>query len=441
LKGGISLNINELRGPKSTDYIERKFKSFNRWFTSDKTRKKKCIAYYNAADGDPTIQSVITSQYSLIFQAPFPKAEAEATANRKFKSANMMESSQYFEGQQDRAASIGQKVAMMQVWQKSNEWQAGDSFFRKLKQEMMEIDSQVCDSTQFNTEFAATCKREITTGITTTDQERSAKFEMMVGFKQKTECVFAAHDENWGDINAKLEQSFQAGIWANGTAGVKMTQLGLSAQAQAAVAIGAQLIVKGDLSWTKKQNALKLTGEVEVFVGAKAQASIKLSASAILGLDAQIKAGAFAGFSATAKGLCSYSYDGQDVISVAAEASIQFGVGAAFEAGIKAPIFGPTVVSFKAGLAVGLGSSVKTTASVDFDAAALAANQNFRKVVYWRTLSQGWDPTLYNQDAKNLYYLKKCIDRLQHEQVQVTEIVSTYHETPSELRSLLRCVD
>lgn len=430
----------KLRGPDSTAYIETKFASFNGKFTPKATRVKKCIAYYNAASGAPKIQETIANKYFLIFKEMFPKDAAAAAMNKKYNFGNKMESGQYFEGRRDDMADIGMKIETLQRWKQTNAWQEGEGFFRQLKQQMSDVDANVCDAMQFGTEFARACKREVTSGTTMTAGERSAKFDMMVGFQQSAECVFEAHDENWGDINGKLEQSFQAGVWANGSASAKMSQMGLSASAQAAVAIGAQLIVKGDLSWTKKDNALKLAGAAEVFVGAKASASVKLSASAIKGLEAQIKAGAFAGFQATATGSCSYSYDGQDVIKVSASASIQFGVGAEFEAGISAPIFGPTVISFKAGLAVGLGTSVATTASVDFDAALLAANQNFRQVVYWRTMSQGWEATLINQDAKNLYYLNKCIGRLQAESSDIGDTIAAYEKTPMEMRSLLMSV-
>jgi hypothetical protein len=92
---------------------------------------------------------------------------------------------------------------------------------------------------------------------------------------------------------------------------LKLTELGLSAELQAALAIGAQLDVKGEVAWSKNKHQVKVGGEASAFIGAEAKLKLKLSTSAIEGLEAKIEAGAFAGFKASVKGSCAYSYDGQ----------------------------------------------------------------------------------------------------------------------------------
>jgi hypothetical protein len=62
-------------------------------------------------------------------------------------------------------------------------------------------------------------------------------------------CTFETRSLDWGAINAKLEQSFKAGAWANGEAKARMTKAGFSAEAQAAIAIGAQFSLEGELKW------------------------------------------------------------------------------------------------------------------------------------------------------------------------------------------------
>ena len=68
----------------------------------------------------------------------------------------------------------------------------------------------------------------------------SAQFEGMIGIQQNASVTFEAYSANWGEINAKLEEEFKAGIWTSGEAKAKIEKLGFSAEVQAAIAIGAQ---------------------------------------------------------------------------------------------------------------------------------------------------------------------------------------------------------
>ena len=156
-----------------------------------------------------------------------------------------------------------------------------------------------------------------------------------------------------------------------------MAGLEFSSKIQAAIAIGARLNVEGQLTWSKDNNQISMKGEAKAFVGAQANVSGKLSVKAAEGINMQIPAGAFVGFKAEVQGACIYSYAGKDVVKVAAEAAVLFGVGGEFKAGIKASLFGPTEFTVKAGVAVVMGASASAELSVDFDTAILAANANF----------------------------------------------------------------
>ena len=105
----------------------------------------------------------------------------------------------------------------------------------------------------------------------------------------------------------------------------------------------------------------------QLFLGASAAFKAKLTADVSKGLVAAFEAKAFAGFEATVKGSCEFSYDGNTIAKVDASAAVKFGIGAEFEAKLEAPIFGPTKMSLAAGVTVGLGASAKVSAEIDFD--------------------------------------------------------------------------
>lgn len=421
-----------------SDYVLQKFKIFNRITYSRKTRVRKCVEYYLAAEDSPYGESEIEQTYQFVFKQMFPVEEAEALARKASTPVkHKIESSEWLKNKEKTSLRLDETLQKLQRWKKDGEYQMGESFFARLETAVGFVDSSIFDTTSFSSEFSSACAAEIGSSVTVSKQEIEAKADLMVGFKQSAKCSFEANSQDWGTINAKLEESFKAGLWANGGAKASMERLGFSAEVQAAVAIGAQLNVEGEFTWTKGRGQLRLGGEVEAFAGARASAKATLSVSAIKGLEASIKAGAFAGFSVEATGSCSFTYDGKPIAKVAATAGITFGVGAEFEASIKAPIFGPTKISFEANLTVGFGASSKATAEIDFSEMALATSQEFRKVVYWRTLARGYEMTLMNSDARNLYYLNKAISRVTEEMGSTRDTIKSFSKVPLEKRPLL----
>ena len=141
-----------------------------------------------------------------------------------------------------------------------------------------------------------------------------------------------------------------------------------------------------------------------------------------------------------AEGSCSFVYGEATLASVTGSASIDFGVGATFEASIKAPIFGPTSISLESGVTMGIGSTVSVEMEIDFDEVALASSRAFKQVVYWRTMARGYEMGLMDSDAKNLYYLKKAIARLEEELESTEGVIDGYNKTPIEKRRLLMAI-
>lgn len=417
-------------------YVTKKFKKFNSLRYRRSTRLKNCIKYYRSSP--PDTQSIIESVYQRTFGELFPHQEMEQIIAAEARAAPVrVEAREWLSLRGDYRADVEMTLNKLCRDKEKNNWQEGSKFFNELVQDVAFIDDQILDASTFTTEFSEQCKAEITSSVQMTERQRQARFDMMVGFTQSAVCSFESHDEAWGDVSAKLEESFRAGLWASGSAKAQMDRLGFSSELQAALAIGTQLNLEGSLTWSKKEHSLALGGDAEVFFGAKAGVQAKLTAHALKGIEASIKAGAFAGFSATAKGHCTYSYDGKQIVRVEAKAGVTFGVGAELEASIEAPIFGPTVIAFSSTLSVGLGTTTGATVAINFSEASLAASQEFRKVVYWRTLARGYEMDLMNSDARNLYYLNKAIARLEEELESVDDSISSYHAVEPERRSLL----
>jgi hypothetical protein len=418
-------------------YVEKKFRKFNGTFYPKKSRENKAIEYWLASAETSHGQEAVTSLYWFVFHTQFPIEKAKQLQRRREAVPAKMESSQWLRSKQRQLVQLEATLSDLTEWKEDQDYQLGEAFLARLRTRIEFIDDTLCDSTQFAAEFGAACKAESTASSSVTATSREAKFEGMIGFEQNASVSFAAYSPNWGEINAKLEQAFKAGAWVNTKAKAEMTTLGFSAEVQAAIAIGAQLNVSGELAWTKGKAGLTLGGEAEVFAGARAGVGAKLSLSATKGLEASLKAGAFAGFTAEVKGQCSFTYEGQDIAKVEATAGVTFGAGAEFEASIKAPIFGPTEIKFAANLTVGFGVTTSTTAEIDFSEAGLAASQQFRALVYCRTLAQGYRMDLINSDARNLHYLNKAIKRVESEIESVQETIDSFSRVPMEKRSLL----
>jgi hypothetical protein len=439
------MDLSKLRSKNPSvvqEYVEKKFKSFKGLRYPRSSRIKKVDAYYVAAAGSPHGQDVIESVYQSVFGEVYDDEDAIRRADKaaaKKPEKVKIESSAWLDKQTDYQEKVENALANLKRWKSPSvkAYEGGEEFFGELRTLVSTVDKTICDTTQFKSEFAADCRAEITSNVAITKEEVSAAFDLMVGFQQNASCTFETRSQNWGEINAKLEQSFKAGFWANGEAKARMTKAGFSAEAQAAIAIGAQFSVQGELKWTRGKGALVLSGDGEIFLGAEAHGEMKLTASALNGLELAIDAGAFAGFKANVSGAFAFEYGGNEIASVAASAGITFGAGGEFSAKLSAPIFGPSTFAIEANVAVGLGVNTDIQVAIDFNEAALAASQSFRQVVYWRTMAKGWDSSLMDLDARNLFYLNKAIARLEAELIDSTAKIKSFNDVPMEERSLL----
>jgi hypothetical protein len=190
-----------------------------------------------------------------------------------------------------------------------------------------------------------------------------------------------------------------------------------------------------DLQLPAVSHALVLSGDGEIFLGAEAHGEMKIKGNALEGLEIAIAAGAFAGFKANVSGAFAFDYGGNKIASVEASAGVTFGAGGEFSAKLSAPIFGPTTFAIEANVAVGLEVNTDIEVAIDFNEAALAASQSLRQVVYWRTMAKDWDSSLMDQDAKNLFYLKRAIARLEAELTDMTAKIESFNAVPMEERS------
>ncbi len=426
-------------------YVTKKFKSFKGITYSKASRRKKCEGYYIAAAAGPHGQATIMDVYPDIFGGelfdPDNADKRAAAAKAKKPDKVMIESGEYFSKKgKHRQRLILLRDELIRDRDGGEAWQGGPAYFNKLKTRMESIDGDVCNASQFVREFSAECSAKIRSNASVSREEASAEFDLMVGFSETAAIGFEARSTNWGEVSAKLEQSFKAGLWASGSAKAKMSAAGISAEVQAAIAAGILLNVEGNLAWTRGSAGIQLGGTAEMFAGARADVSAKLTASAREGFEASIAAGAFAGLEFKCEGSCAFTYKGEKLASAGASASITFGAGASFEASIKAPIFGPTSISMEGNLTLGIGSATEITVEVDFDQMALASSAAFREIVYWRVMARGYEASLMESDAKNLYYLNKCIKRIGQEIEEETAAIASYEKTPMEKRGLLHAV-
>jgi hypothetical protein len=435
-EGWMNLSILQSRDTDAVrTYVTKKFTKFASWRYSKKTRVQRCIKYYVAAA--EWNRDLVVSIYQFTFKEPFPKQQAAALEASQNKEVAKLESGAWLDQQRDRLARSEGLLEQLKLWKKENEFEMGEGFFLRLQEAVADLDPTLCDPRQFRVESEASRVATLTGKASRLGKEASGEFNAMVGFKQKAGVSFEAYSATWGEINAKLEEEFKAGAWASGTASAKMTRLGFSAEIQAAIAIGAQFDVSGECVWKKNDLGLKLAGECHMFLGAKAEGSAKLSVSALKGIDASIKAGAFAGFSASASGTCAFIYGEKELASVTAEAGITFGVGANFEGSLKCPIFGPTKISLAANLTLGLGAEASVSTAINFTEIGLAASTQFRKLVYLPTIMKGYEMTLMTQDRRNLHYLDKCIARVEDDRAEMEDTIRTFEEIPMEKRPLL----
>lgn len=419
------------------EYVKKKFKEFNGAFYPKAIRKKKCIAYFLAAEGTANGQQVIKEQYSSIFKESFPEEDARGSKASRERERHFVPSQEGHEMLRTQLARTELTLGQLHIWKQQQEYQMGEDFLLQLRQAVEPLERGIFSETSFETEYQAKLRSKMTTVTESTSSSRSASFEAMFGIEQHAGITFEATSVNWGTVNAKLEQAFKAGAWANGSARVEMTRLGFNAEAQLAVAIGAQLTIDAECRWKKGDLGIELAGGGECFLGARAGIGGKLSVDALKGISASIEAGAFAGFKAEARGSCSFTYGDRTLVGLGASAAVTFGAGADFSAKLEAPIFGPTVIEFSANLTLGLGTETATQIAIDFNEIYLAGSEQFLKVVYLPTLMKGYKMELMSSDARNLHYLDKCITRMGGKMEGLQKAIDKYDRTPEEKRGLL----
>ena len=330
-------------------------------------------------------------------------------------------------------------LAQLREWKENGDYQLGDYFYSDLETAVELIDPRIMDSVNIERVNSVSIGAKHKLSIERTDNSFEAAFEGMVGLQQQFEMSFVAGipSGQWGQISAKLEESFKAGVWGNASAKANLEKLGFSAEVQAAIAIGMELEVKGSAQWQKGDHALKLGGQAKAFVGAEANVQAKLSVSALKGLEASIKAGAFAGFKAEAKGSFGIVVAGRDIMSAEASVAVVFGAGAELNASIKVPILGPTKIEFKALLSLGLGVETGCTFEINISETVLASKEVLLRMKYYRYVLKGYSTDLMNADARNLFYLNKAIKRFEATIEELEESIKSRDKIPIEKRSLL----
>jgi len=410
-------------------YVDEKFLGWKNGWIPASMRRAKCIAYFVAAKGHPEVQRIIKDRYEFIFREVWPQAEvsaAESTGGEERLARNIKRETE------EHKLALQNVLTLLKAWKTAQEYQKGEDFFHRLKTTVSSLDKDFCEPIRFGREIEI--RRE---ELRASSVPGHIEFDALLGFKQTATLRFERRLDNWGEINARLEESFRAGAWTRSSARAKMTSLGWGMDVQALVAIGSQLEVSGDLTWRGGDAGVALRGEARVFAGARAEGALTLSASATEGISAAIRAGAFVGFSAEVSGSCAFQYGDVPVLTASGSASIAFGVGGTFEAKINAPIFGPTEIGLKTEVALGLGFGMDATVGINFSQSALAVEEAFRLAIYLPTVMRGYRADLMNDEAKNLYYLNKAITAFESELSRCSEDLRRYAQMPSDRRALL----
>lgn len=423
-------------------YIQKKFEDMNSAFYPSYMRRGKCIAYYLAAQGTPWGQMVIKEKYLFIYREAWPHGEVAAAAAAASAGYQPRAHNEKHEARA-RISTLTNGLERLRKWERDQSYQEGPDFFNQLKAtaKILDEDGRLCNESNFKQEFAATWRPNQESSSSVDSDGAVINFEGLLGIRQKASVCFEANSPNWGEINSKLEQSFKAGAWGQGSAKAKMTKLGLSVEAQASIAIGAQLEVTGDLLWQNGKVGLELGGAASVFGGARAGAEASLSLSARQGIEAAFSAEAFVGFEAKVEGQCSFSYDGNEVFNVKGGAGIAIGIGGKLTAGFSAPIFGPNEISIETEVAFGLGIDLRGSVGIDFSQAGLAAGGLFQSVIYFPTLLKGYQNDLNMDNAKNLHYLNKSIKTFEAEIDALNARLLVISRMPPEKQSLLSAMD
>ena len=433
-----ALQINEFK-----TYIRKKFTQWNGRLTRDATRKQKSYEVLVRTEGTP-YEQIVKDAYVFVFRTSLPTEQVlmQYKATRP-KIRGRQSAEDWESGQEAKLNQLRLKLETLLEWKEDQSYQEGARFHDNLRQFVSIVDRGIMESIVHDAEVTSTRGLQLDRSFESAEDGFEASVEGLLGMHQQASISFEAalRGSNWGVVSGKLEQSFRAGAWGRASAAAKLKDiredLGLDLSFDAAIAIGAQLNIKGDLSWSKGDTSLTLGGEAELFAGARASASMTLSVSAREGLKAAISAGAFAGFKASCSGSCGLVVAGQEIFTLQAGASVSFGVGAEFSAELSCPIFGATTFSFSADVALGFGVGTEFEVALNFNEAMLASNASLKQLWNYRPVLQGYRLDLTNSDAKNLFYLNRAITRFGKEIASIESELNGYARTPEEQRSLL----
>lgn len=430
--------INQPNADRASAYLEKKFQGFKKGLYTKASRRKKCLEYWIAANTGR--RDLVETIYQRVFGELMDTDTAEGieAAREKAAAKNVkVAPSDWLQDKRKLRAEATTTLATLKRWRTENDWQE-DGFIERLERiTAFMSDDDLCEISTFKTEYNAFFEKEVTASLERQGNEISHEASFMAAVKQSAKVEFSTFDLEWGRVAGFFEENFKAGIWANESAKLSWKKTGFNAEVQAAIAIGAQLNLAGELSWENRDRKLTLGGEGEIFLGARANLSAKLGVSAMKGLEAAIDAGFFAGFSATVHGSASFTYMGKEVASVSGDASFTFGVGGSITGSLAVPLFGPTSITFGAGLTIGIGATATVQMKIDFNETRILLTTEFKKLVYIPTLLQGYKMDIQNMEYRNSFYLTKCTARVEAYVKEVDEEIASYKKKPVEKRPLL----
>jgi hypothetical protein len=430
--------INQSNATQASLYLRKKFVHFKKGLYTKSARRKKCLEYWIAARGDR--RDMVHDVYQQVFKELLDidrGEEIELAREREASRHGSMPSQDLYRNKRHKIVQARSALGILEKMKEDGDYQL-DTCIERLQQIVGFLDEDdLFNPTTFKSEFNAFFEKEITSSLERSKGQISHEGSFIAAAHQQARIEFETFSPNWGKVSAFFEENFKAGVWGNESAKLAWKKSGFTAEIEAAVAIGAQLTLEGEMSWENRDRKLTLGGEAEVFVGARANLSGKLSVKALKGLEAAFDAGFFAGFSAKVSGTASFSYMGKEIVSVSAEAAFTFGVGGTVSASLAAPIFGPTTISFGANLTLGIGASTNVEVKINFNETRILLTTEFRKLVYIPTLLQGYKTDLMDMEYRNSFYLNKCIQRVQAFIEETGEEVSSYKKTPVEKRALL----
>jgi hypothetical protein len=403
-----------------SEYVEKEFKHIkllHPFKTQEPARDKECVAYYLCASNSN--KQYVQNAFFMIMNKAFPQALADRTEiemENRGKAANTGDVTEQLEKAEERLNDAHQLKNQLDIWKKKDAYQRGADFLLELKAEVGKFDPSWINSYQIQHELQHKMVHDLTKSGGITAEEAHAEFEGMIGLTQSAAIRFEAYKQNWGQINAALTEEFKAGAWTSASAKVAFKKRKFDAEAQAAIAFGGELNIDGTCSWKSPMGGaagLDLSGNCNLFAGAKASGDAKLSLSLFKGVQASLTAEAFAGVKAEVSGRCSLTCGDQTMLAASATAGVSFGAGGSFTGTLSVPIFGGTTIGIGTSITLLLGTTLNTTTEIHFSNIYNQGRDEFLKLVYLPTILKGYDLGLTTSDYLNKYYLDRCITRVE----------------------------